>query len=102
MQVWRSRMLIVAVIILLPLEVALLVGLWPYLPIVGRAIAGTVVVACVCASVTMISWTWRRAIRAFTLNYYGAGVGLAVMGIALGVVDWAAVDVQSLMQTLGV
>jgi hypothetical protein len=46
--------------------------------------------------------TWRRAIRAFTLNYYGAAIGLCVMGIALGLVDWAAIDVQSLQQTLGV
>jgi len=46
--------------------------------------------------------TWRRCIRAFTLNYYGAAIGLAVMGICLGLVDWAAVDTQSLMQTMGV
>ncbi len=46
--------------------------------------------------------TWRRAIRAFTLNYYGAAIGLCVMGIALGMVDWAAIDVQSLQQTMGV
>ncbi len=46
--------------------------------------------------------TWRRCIRAFTLNYYGAAVGLAVMGTVLGIVDWAAVDVQSLQQTLDV
>ncbi len=46
--------------------------------------------------------TWRRAITAFTLNYYGAAIGLCIMGIALGLVDWAAIDVQSLQQTLGV
>jgi hypothetical protein len=60
MRVWKTRITIVAVIILLPLEITLLVALWPYLPIVGRAIAGTIVVACLCASVTMASWTWRR------------------------------------------
>jgi hypothetical protein len=68
------------------------------LPIIMYAWAGSLAIA---VSATFIV-TWRRAIRAFTLNYYGAGVGLAIMGIALGVVDWAAVDVQSLMQTLGV
>ena len=46
--------------------------------------------------------TWRRAIHALTLNRYGAAIGLCVLGIALGVVDWSAVDVQSLEQTLGV
>jgi hypothetical protein len=46
--------------------------------------------------------TWRRCIRAATLNYYGAAAGLAIMGVALGLVDWAAIDVQSLQQTLGI
>lgn len=46
--------------------------------------------------------TWRRAIRAFSAHYYGAGIGLGLLGLALGVVDWAAIDVQSLQQTLGV
>jgi hypothetical protein len=46
--------------------------------------------------------TWRRAIRAFTLNYYGVSISLALLGSMLGVVDWAAIDVQSLQQTLGV
>jgi hypothetical protein len=46
--------------------------------------------------------TWRRAIRAFSLNAYGAAIGLCLMGIALGLVDWAAIDTQSLMQTMGV
>lgn len=46
--------------------------------------------------------TWRRAIYALTSNHYGAALGLAVLGSALGLVDWSAVDVQSLEQTLGV
>ena len=46
--------------------------------------------------------TWRRAIKAFTLNYYGTAFWLALLGSALGLVDWSAVDVQSLQQTLGV
>lgn len=46
--------------------------------------------------------TWRRAIRAFTLNYYGVAIGLAFLGLALGIVDWAAIDVQSLQQTLSI
>ena len=45
--------------------------------------------------------TWRRAIYALTLNRYGAALGLVMLGLALGVVDWSAVDVQSLQQTLG-
>src|SRR5215472_11737250 len=46
--------------------------------------------------------TWRRAIYALSRNRYGVAIGLVVLGLALGLVDWSAVDVQSLQQTLGV
>jgi hypothetical protein len=44
--------------------------------------------------------TWRRAIKAFTLNRYGMSIGLALLGLLLGIVDFAAVAVQTLQQTL--
>ncbi len=45
--------------------------------------------------------TWRRALTALSYNQYGAAVGLALLGVALGLVDWTAIDVQSLQQSLG-
>ena len=44
--------------------------------------------------------TWRRSIRAFGYNRYGAGVFLGCLGILLGLVDFAAIAVQTLQQTL--
>lgn len=44
--------------------------------------------------------TWRRSIRAFTFNRYVAGVILAILGTLLGAVDFAAIAVQALQQTM--
>ena len=60
MQAWRMRALLVAIIVLLPFEVVLLVALWPYLPIVGKAIAGLLVTCCVCGAVYVVTITWQR------------------------------------------
>ena len=76
MDTWKSRILILTIVVLLPLEIALLYGLWPYLPIVGKAIAGTAVVACICASVTMIAWTWRRIRAPYVIAEHGVVVML--------------------------
>lgn len=44
--------------------------------------------------------TWRRSIRAFTFNRYVAGIILAFLGTLLGAVDFAAIAVQALQQTM--
>lgn len=46
--------------------------------------------------------TWRRSIKAFTLNRYGVSISLAILGLLLGVVDFAAIAVQALQQTLNI
>jgi hypothetical protein len=45
--------------------------------------------------------TWRRAFRAFADNHWLAGASYVLLGLLLGVVTWAAVDLQSLQQALG-
>jgi hypothetical protein len=46
--------------------------------------------------------TWRRSLRAFGYNRYGAGIGLAFLGSLLGVVDLAAIAIQALQQALNI
>ena len=46
--------------------------------------------------------TWRRSFKAFVCNRYGVSIGLALLGLVLGLVDWAAIDVQSLQQAIGI
>jgi hypothetical protein len=67
-------------------------------PVIEYSWAGSLAVAVSACFIV----TWRRSIKAFTLNYYGTASGLAVLGFVLGLVDWAAIDVQSLQQTLGI
>lgn len=44
--------------------------------------------------------TWRRSIRAFAFNRYVAGIILGILGTLLGAVDFAAIAVQALQQTM--
>ncbi|SRR6266567_441630 len=59
MRAWRSRILIVAIIVLLPFEALLVISLWPYLGIMGKAAIGLFVVACVCLSSYGVALTWH-------------------------------------------
>lgn len=67
-------------------------------PIITYIWAGSLAVAVSACFIV----TWRRAITALAFNNYGAAAGLGLLGLVLGVVDWSAVDVQSLQQTLGI
>jgi hypothetical protein len=44
--------------------------------------------------------TWRRAFSACVQGRLGIGITLALLGLTLGIVDWAAIDVQSFEQAL--
>ena len=55
-----ARLLVAAMILLLPFEIAILVGLWPFLPLVGKAFAGMLVTCCVCGAVYVVALTWQR------------------------------------------
>jgi hypothetical protein len=46
--------------------------------------------------------TWRRSLRAFGYNRYGAAIGLAFLGSLLRLVDLAAIAIQALQQTLNI
>ncbi len=48
MRAWRSRLVLLVGIGLLPLEITFIVSLWPYLGLIGRMITGLVAVACFC------------------------------------------------------
>ncbi|SRR6266705_1931818 len=63
MKHWRTRILLLVVTIALPLEVLLLIALWPYLPIMGQAAAGFFVTCCICGSIYVVAWTWQRIHR---------------------------------------
>lgn len=58
MKAWRTRLILVGVIVALPFEALLLIALWPYLPILGKAATGLFVVCCVCLGVRFIAFTW--------------------------------------------
>ncbi len=58
MQAWRTRIILVAVLVALPFEALLLIALWPYLPILGRAATALFVTGCVCLGVRFVAFTW--------------------------------------------
>jgi hypothetical protein len=68
------------------------------LPLLNYTWAGSLAMAVTACFIV----TWRRAIKACTLNRYGVSIGLALLGIILGIVDFAAVAVQALQQTLNI
>ncbi len=68
------------------------------LPVLNYTWAGSLAIAVTACFIV----TWRRAIKAFTLNRYGVSIGLAFLGIILGIVDFAAIAVQALQQTLNI
>ncbi len=53
----RSRLLILALIILLPLEIVLIVALLPNLPLIGQAVAGLLITCCVCGAIYVVALT---------------------------------------------
>jgi hypothetical protein len=68
------------------------------LPILNYTWAGSLAMAVTACFIV----TWRRAMKAFTLNRYGVSIGLAFLGLLLGIVDFAAIAVQALQQTLNI
>ena len=58
MRAWRTRILLVAVIVALPFEGEILYSSWPYLPWIGRAFAGLFIVCCACCAVRFVAFTW--------------------------------------------
>lgn len=68
------------------------------LPVLNYTWAGSLAVAVTACFIV----TWRRAMKAFTLNRYGVSIGLAFLGVILGIVDFAAIAVQALQQTLNI
>ncbi len=58
-----ARMFLALIILLFPFEIAMLIGLWPYLPIVGQAIAGLFVTCCFCGALYVAGITWQRLHR---------------------------------------
>src|SRR6266699_769024 len=55
-----KRVAILATVLLLPLELLILFGMWPYLPLVGKAFAGMLVTFCVCGAVYAVALTYQR------------------------------------------
>src|SRR6266567_4775330 len=57
MRAWRSRIILLVAIVLLPLEGVLLFSMWPYLSLVGQAIAGLFITCCVCGAIYAVALT---------------------------------------------
>src|SRR5437773_9325319 len=57
---WRSHMILLAAIILLPFAIVLVVALIPYLGYVGIALAGLITTWCLCLATYGVTWTWQR------------------------------------------
>lgn len=68
------------------------------LPLLNYLWAGSLAVSVTACFIVM----WRKSIRAFTLNRYGASIGLAIIGVLLGIVDFSAIAVQTAQQTLNI
>ncbi len=60
MQKSKRVAVMATVLLLLPLELLILVGMWPYLPLVGKAFAGMLITFCVCGAVYVVAITWQR------------------------------------------
>ena len=60
MQKSKRVAILATVLLLLPLELLILVGMWPYLPLVGKAFAGMLVTFCVCGAVYAVALTYQR------------------------------------------
>ncbi len=81
MRAWRSRLVLLVGIGLLPLEITFIIALWPYLSIMGKAAIGLFVVGCVCGSIWIIALAYhqialmriRRQREYFSRRYIVAG-----------------------------
>ncbi len=60
MQKSKRVAILATVLLLLPLELLILFGMWPYLPLVGKAFAGMLVTFCVCGAVYVVAFTWKH------------------------------------------
>ncbi len=60
MQKSKRVAILATVLLLLPLELLILVGMWPYLPLVGKAFAGMLITFCVCGAVYAVALTYQR------------------------------------------
>ena len=60
MQKSKRVAILATVILLLPRELLILFGMWPYLPLVGKAFAGMLVTFCVCGAVYVVAFTWKH------------------------------------------
>src|SRR5260221_4705736 len=60
MQKSKRVAILATVLLLLPLEILILIGMWPYLPLVGKAFAGMLITFCVCGAVYAVALTWQR------------------------------------------
>ncbi len=60
MQKSKRVAILATVLLLLPLEILILVGMLPYLPLVGKAFAGMLITFCVCGAVYAVALTYQR------------------------------------------
>jgi len=60
MQKSKRVAVMATVLLLLPLELLILFGMWPYLPLVGKAFAGMLITFCVCGAVYAVALTYQR------------------------------------------
>src|SRR6266699_927696 len=60
MQKSKRVAILATVLLLLPLEILILFGMWPYLSLVGKAFAGMLVTFCVCGAVYAVALTYQR------------------------------------------
>src|SRR6266516_6297063 len=57
MHVWRSRLLILTILLALPFEIMLIVALLPNLPLIGQDVAGLLITCCVCGAIYVVALT---------------------------------------------
>ncbi len=91
MRAWRSRVILLLAIVLLPLEGVLILWIWPYSPIIAEAIVVLFVVCCACLGAYGVAWVVFRIAWMKTQHDQGKrrsrvieAAGLAVLELADG------------------
>ncbi len=70
MHVWRSRILILTILLALPFEIMLIIALLPNLPLIGQAVAGLFITCCVCGAIYVVALTRHHiALQAIKLRH---------------------------------
>ncbi len=59
---WRSQIIFLAAILLLPFAVVIIVAIWPFLPILGWALLGLAITWCTCLAIYGVALAYHKLV----------------------------------------